>query len=189
MLSTNSRGLRPLSEALVNSSAAPSSAPPKREPMVSRPDTSALIRSLPARRGDDGVHGARHGRAVVGREHEHHLEELGGVVGQAAAEPQQRHDAADADVLAEHVRDGHAGVQELLAAVVRDGGDEGGRLADEAELLGPRVVDGDLGHGRLGRALDGTGLDQLVVDGLEHGRHLLERVGHEEAGVAPWSCS
>ncbi len=33
MMSTNSRGLRPLSKALVNSSAAPSRAPPNREPM------------------------------------------------------------------------------------------------------------------------------------------------------------
>ena len=48
-VSTNSRGLRPLSKAFVNSSAAPSRAPPKREPMVRRPDTRALIRSLPAR--------------------------------------------------------------------------------------------------------------------------------------------
>lgn len=49
MMSTKSRGLRPLSKALVNSSAAPSRAPPKREPMVRRPETRALIRSLPAR--------------------------------------------------------------------------------------------------------------------------------------------
>lgn len=49
MLSTKSRGLRPLSNALLNSSAAPSRAPPKREPMVKRPETNALMRSLPAR--------------------------------------------------------------------------------------------------------------------------------------------
>lgn len=49
IVSTKSRGLMPLSKALVNSSAAPSRAPPKRDPMVRRPETRALIRSLPAR--------------------------------------------------------------------------------------------------------------------------------------------
>lgn len=49
MVSTKSRGLRPLSKALLNSSAAPSRAPPNREPMVNRPETSAEMRSLPAR--------------------------------------------------------------------------------------------------------------------------------------------
>lgn len=49
IVSTKSRGERPLSYARVNSSAAPSRAPPNREPMVKRPETSAEIRSLPAR--------------------------------------------------------------------------------------------------------------------------------------------
>ncbi len=49
MVSTNSLGDQPLSNALVNSSAAPSRAPPNREPMVKRPATSEDIKSLPAR--------------------------------------------------------------------------------------------------------------------------------------------
>ncbi len=121
---------------------------------------------------------------MVGREHEDHLEELGRVLGQAAAEPQQGHDAADANLLPEHVGDGHAGVEQLLATVIRDGRDEGGRLADEAELLGPRVVDGDLGNHGLGLGLDGARLDQVVVDGLDERRHVLEGLGDVETGLA-----
>ena len=49
IVSTNCLGLQPLSNAFVNSSAAPSRAPPNREPMVKRPATSDEIRSLPAR--------------------------------------------------------------------------------------------------------------------------------------------
>jgi hypothetical protein len=48
MVSTKSRGLRPLSKAFVNSSAAPSRAPPNLDPMVKRPLTRALMRSFPA---------------------------------------------------------------------------------------------------------------------------------------------
>jgi hypothetical protein len=86
---------------------------------------------------DDGVHGTGHGGTVVGSKHEDHLEELGSVVGETAAEPQERHDTTDTDVVLEDVGDGHASVEELLATVVGDGGDEGSGLTDETELLGP----------------------------------------------------
>ena len=101
-------------------------------------------------RGDDGVHGTRHSGTVVSCKHKHHLQELAGVVGEAATEPQQRHDAADSDLLFENVGDGQAGVEEFLAAVVGDGGDEGGGFADQTQFLRPRVVDGDFGDLGLG---------------------------------------
>jgi hypothetical protein len=47
--STNSRGVRPVSRAPENIEAASSRAPPKRLPMVRRPDAREDIRSLPAR--------------------------------------------------------------------------------------------------------------------------------------------
>ena len=133
---------------------------------------------------DNGVHGAGNGRTVVGGQHENHLQEAAGIVGQAATEPKERHDAADADVLLEDVGDGHAGVQQLLATVVGDGGDESGRLSDETELLGPRVIDRDLGNHRLGLGLDGAVLDELLVDLGEEARKLFEGVGNEDAGLA-----
>ena len=121
---------------------------------------------------------------MVGRQHQDHLQEPAGVVREAAPEPQQRHDAADADLLLEHVRDGHAGVEQLLASVVGDGRDEGGRFPDQAKLLGPGVVDRDLGRDGLGLGHDGAGVDQLPVDGPQRPRKLLERVRHVEARLA-----
>ena len=105
---------------------------------------------LAGTRGDDGVHGTRHSGTVVSSKHEHHLQELAGVVREAATEPEQRHDAADSDLLFENVGDGQTRVEEFLPAVVGDGGDEGGGFADEAQLLRPGVVDGDFGDLRLG---------------------------------------
>lgn len=92
--STNSRGVRPVSRALENIDAASSSAPPKRDPIVSKPDANEEIRSLPARvatmvfmalrenlareianRKKPNVPG--HCRTVISSQHEHHLNELG----------------------------------------------------------------------------------------------------------------
>ena len=50
-------------------------------------------------------------------------------------EPEQREHSPDAHVLLEHLRDWHAGVDQLLTALVADGGHEGGRLADQTKLL------------------------------------------------------
>jgi hypothetical protein len=71
--------------------------------------------------GDDGVHRSRNGGSVVGGELENHLEELGGVGGKATLEPEEGDDTSDSDLLREDVRDGHAGVEELLTALVGDG--------------------------------------------------------------------
>lgn len=134
--------------------------------------------------GDDGVHGTRHGGTVVSSKHENHLQELRGVFGQTTTEPQERHDTTDANVLLEHVRDGHTGVEKLLATVVGDGGDESGGLSDETELLSPRVVNGDLGDNGLRLGHNGALLDELVIDLLQDLGHVLEGVGNVEAGIA-----
>jgi len=134
--------------------------------------------------GDDGVHGTGHSRTVVGSKHENHLEELGSVVGETAAEPQERHDTTDTDVVLEDVRNGHAGVEELLATVVGDGGDEGSGLTDKTELLGPRVVDGDLGDSGLGLGLDAALGDEVLVDLGEDRGKVLESLGNVEASGA-----
>eukprot|EP00128_Syssomonas_multiformis_P007856 Colp12_sorted_trinity150504_noHs@35 len=114
---------------------------------------------------DDRVVGTRHGRAVVSNNHETHLNELAGVCGEATAEPEEGEHTTDADVLLEDSGDGHAGIEQLLASLIRDGGNERGRLADQTKLLGPLEVDGDLGGLRFGLALD----DALSNEVLEHG--------------------
>lgn len=48
--------------------------------------------------------------------HEDHLNELGGVVGETTAEPEQRKHASQPDVGREHLADGHA----CVAAVVEN---------------------------------------------------------------------
>merc|ERR1712000_156809 len=113
---------------------------------------------------DDGVHGTGHGGTVIGSEHEDHLQELGGVLGEPAAEPQERHDTTNANLLLEDVGDGHTSIQQLLTTVVGNGRDESSRLTDEAKLLSPRVVHRNLGNSRLGLRLDGALLDELLVD-------------------------
>lgn len=131
--------------------------------------------------GNDGVHGTGNGGTVIGSEHENHLKELAGVRGQAAAEPQERHDTTNANILSEDIGDGHTGVEQLLATVVGDGGDEGSGLTDETELLGPGVVDGDLGHNGLGGGGDVALLELSVVDLLEDLGEVLEGLGDVDA--------
>lgn len=134
--------------------------------------------------GDDGVHGTRNGGTVIGSKHEHHLEELGGVVGQTAAEPKKRHDTTNTDVVLEDVGNGHAGVEKLLSTVIGDGGDEGSGLTDETKLLGPGVVNGDLGNGGLVLGLDAALGNEVLVDLGENSGQLLESLGNVEAGLA-----
>mmetsp|Transcript_13165 Transcript_13165/g.52746 ORF Transcript_13165/g.52746 Transcript_13165/m.52746 type:complete len:1108 (+) Transcript_13165:373-3696(+) len=136
---------------------------------------------LAGARRDDGVVRARHRGAVVGRDHEDHLDELGRVRRELLAEPQERQDAADAEVLREDVRDEHARVLELLAAVVGDGRDEVGGLADHAEPLGPRVVHRDLGHLGLGHVGDLAALLEERVDLVDLLAELGERARHDGA--------
>lgn len=133
--------------------------------------------------GNDGVHGTRNGRTVIGSKHENHLKELAGEVGQTAAEPQKGHDTTDTDVLFEDIRDGHTGVKELLTTVVGDGGDEGSGLTDETKLLGPGVIDGDLGNSGLRLGLDGAVGDELLVKVGKNLGHVLESVGNVETGI------
>lgn len=134
--------------------------------------------------GNDGVHGTGHGGTVVGSEHENHLQELASVGGQAAAEPQQRHDTTDTNVLLEDVGDGHTGVEQLLATVVGDGGDEGSGLTDETQLLGPRVVNGDLGDNGLWGGDNVALLDLGIVHLLEELGQVLEGLGDVDTSLA-----
>lgn len=134
--------------------------------------------------GDDGVHGTGHGGTVVGSKHEDHLEELGSVVGKTAAEPKERHDTTNTNVVLEDVGDGHTGVEKLLSTVIGDGGDEGSRLTDETKLLGPGVVNGDLGNGRLVLGLDVTRGNKLLVDLGENSGELFEGLRNAETGLA-----
>ena len=120
---------------------------------------------------------------MVSGKHEDHLEELGSVVGKTAAEPEKRHDTTDTDVVLEDVGNGHAGVKELLSTVVGDGGNEGSRLTDETKLLGPGVVNGDLGHSRLGLGLDAALGNEVLVDLGEDGGQVLEGLGNVETGL------
>jgi hypothetical protein len=64
---------------------------------------------------------------VVGSEHEDHLEELARVGRETTLEPEERDDSSDSNVLLEDGRDGHASVEELLTALVRDGAVEDDR--------------------------------------------------------------
>mmetsp|Transcript_46222 Transcript_46222/g.142974 ORF Transcript_46222/g.142974 Transcript_46222/m.142974 type:complete len:316 (-) Transcript_46222:2415-3362(-) len=115
-------------------------------------------------RRDNRVVRAAHRRAVVRGDHEDHLDELAALLRQLPTEPQEGEHAADADVLAEHLADGHAAIRELLTTVVGDGGDEVCRLADHAQLLRPRVVHGHLWGLALGGLLDVTCLHEVGVD-------------------------
>lgn len=133
--------------------------------------------------GDDGVHGTRDSRTVVSSQHENHLKELACVARETAAEPQKRHDTTDTNVLLEDIRDGHTSVQEFLATVIGDGGDEGSRLPDETQLLSPRVVNGDLGHNGLSGRLDSARADQVLVDLVQHLGHVLKGVWHVNTGL------
>lgn len=121
---------------------------------------------------------------MVGSQHENHLQELAGIARQAATEPQQSHDTANANVLLEHVGDGHTGVQQLLATVVGDGGDESSGLTDETQLLGPGVVNGNLRGHRFRLGLDGAILDQALIDLLQHVRHVLEGFGDIDTSLS-----
>ena len=149
MVSTNSRGVRPISIARVNSAAAPSSAPPNRSPIVRSPATRDETRSFPARvvmtvvmapetagpciiseivsfvertNSKDKSRKRGEGRRtyVIGGEHENHLEEFAGVRRKSSLEPKQRDDSSDTDVLLEHVRDSHSSVEKFLSSLVRD---------------------------------------------------------------------
>ena len=94
---------------------------------------------------------------MISGEHEDHLDELRSPRRETALEPQERDDATDepqergdateTGVLLENVGDARASVQKLPTALVGDGRDERGRLADETELMGLLVVRG--GDGRL----------------------------------------
>eukprot|EP00047_Mylnosiga_fluctuans_P002395 m.224315 g.224315 ORF g.224315 m.224315 type:complete len:1021 (+) comp11078_c0_seq1:64-3126(+) len=162
--------LRRLATIICNSELAGSTIKRASEPIANGQQAGAERRHevLAGARSHDGIVGARHGRAVVGRDHQAHLDELAGIRRQSALEPEQADDAANANVVLEDVCDWHAGVAQLLAAVVRDRADKVGGLADQAQLLGPLEVDGDARRRRLGLRHDDACRDQRLVRRLDH---------------------
>ena len=83
-------------------------------------------------------------------------------------EPEQSDDAPDSEVFPEHLSDRHAGVEQLLAALVTDTRHEGRRLPDQSQLLGEG---GNSGSGNSGsgispssRGQEGTHRDQGTAD-------------------------
>mmetsp|Transcript_115199 Transcript_115199/g.372314 ORF Transcript_115199/g.372314 Transcript_115199/m.372314 type:complete len:354 (+) Transcript_115199:287-1348(+) len=131
----------------------------------------------------NGVVRSTHSGTVVRCDHENHLNKLRALLRQLPAEPQQRQNAADAQILAENLGDRHAAIRQLLAAVIRDGRDEVCRLADHAELLGPSVVHRHLRCFALGRLYDNACLDKLSVHLFDHLWQLVEGVGNVKAGL------
>jgi hypothetical protein len=121
---------------------------------------------------------------VVGSQHQHHLQELGGVTRQAAAEPKKGHDTTDTNVVFEDIGNGHTRVQEFLTTVVGDGGNESGRFTDKTEFLGPGIVDGNLRGSRLGLGSNRAILDQFVINLLQLLGKFLECLGNVETGIA-----
>jgi len=118
---------------------------------------------------------------MVSSEHEHHLQELGGVRRQAAAEPQKRHDTTNTNVLLEDFGNGDTRVQKLLTTIIRDSGNESSGLSDKTKLLGPRVVNGDLGDLGFRLGNDDLLLNQRLVDKSKSLREILKSVGDKEA--------
>ena len=142
-LSTNSRGVKPVSRALENIEAASSKAPPKRLPMVNRPEASDEIKSLPAREAtivfmapDTAgpwsavsmstismnlvAHGGRPRRGRINILVTSKIPNQSNEKKHTAFEPQQTNDTPKTNILLEHIRNPHTSVQQLLATLVRD---------------------------------------------------------------------
>ena len=80
-----------------------------------------------------------------------------------ALEPEEREHAADAEVFADHLADGDAGVEHVGAALVHDARHERGRLADQTELARPVVVHRHRRRRHLLALADHAGRAQLLV--------------------------
>lgn len=120
---------------------------------------------------------------MISGQHKHHLQELAGIAGKTAAEPQQSHNTANANVLPEDVRDGHPGVQQFLATVVGDSGDKSGRFSNKTQLLGPRIVDRDFRRDWLRAGFDSAILDQALVNLPQDLRQILKGFRDVDAGL------
>merc|ERR1711971_1277268 len=89
---------------------------------------------------DNCIVSTRNCWSVVRRDHQAHFEELAGVGGKPALEPEQAKDPTNAHVLSKHLGDGDAGIQELLSALVADAAHEAGWLPDQPKLTCPVVI-------------------------------------------------
>lgn len=139
---------------------------------------------LPCTRCDNGIMRPGNGRTMIRSQHQDHLNEFTGVLGQTALEPQQRQHPTNTDFVFKDPTDGHTGVQEFLTTVIADGGDEGGGFTDESEFLGPGVVDGDFGGFGVGFGDELTIGTELFVEGGEEVREGFKGVGDQGACVA-----
>mmetsp|Transcript_21118 Transcript_21118/g.38549 ORF Transcript_21118/g.38549 Transcript_21118/m.38549 type:complete len:252 (-) Transcript_21118:1968-2723(-) len=118
---------------------------------------------------------------MVSSNHQDHLDELCAVRWQLLPEPQKAQDATNANVLRKHIGDSHSCILELVAAVIRDRGDEVGGLADHAELLGPCVVHWHLRRLGLHKLNNLPFLNHLAVQSADCLRQLVERVWDDDA--------
>mmetsp|Transcript_70292 Transcript_70292/g.86250 ORF Transcript_70292/g.86250 Transcript_70292/m.86250 type:complete len:234 (-) Transcript_70292:1264-1965(-) len=119
---------------------------------------------------------------MVSSDHQNHLNELGAVVRELSSEPQQRKHTSNADVLREDIGDRHATVSEFLSTIIRDGGDEVGRLPDHAQFLCPGVVHRHLRGLAFWCFHNFTFLNELGVNLIDHVWQLVEGVWDEKTG-------
>eukprot|EP00052_Salpingoeca_macrocollata_P018756 m.154460 g.154460 ORF g.154460 m.154460 type:complete len:427 (-) comp20789_c0_seq1:2231-3511(-) len=134
-------------------------------------------------RSHNGVVRARHGWPVVGCDHQAHFDEFAGIGRQAALEPEQADDASDSNVVLENIRDGHAAVVQLVAALVGDARDKVCRLANQPKLLRPLKVNGHTRGRRLRLGDDGAIHHQLVIRLFDDVAQRVEALGNDCAGL------
>mmetsp|Transcript_20731 Transcript_20731/g.41867 ORF Transcript_20731/g.41867 Transcript_20731/m.41867 type:complete len:479 (+) Transcript_20731:100-1536(+) len=132
---------------------------------------------------NDGVVRTRHGRPVIGGNHEDHFNELGEVRRELPTEPKKTQHASESNVLFKNLREFHASVDQFLATFIGDGGHEGRRLADEPELACPLVINGHLRRLRFGLLNYDAFLHQLSVCLADGNAHVVERLRHNSASL------
>ena len=87
-----------------------------------------------------------YGWTVVRHDLKDQLDEMGGIVRQLLLEPEQADDSSYAHLLAQNIGELLAGIEHLFAAIIGDGADEGGGLANFAGCKRFAVVAGNFGH-------------------------------------------
>lgn len=132
---------------------------------------------------DNGVHCTRHSWAMVGSQHENHLQKFGGILWKSSPEPKEGHNTANTNVFLEDIGNWHTRIKKLLPTVIGDSGDEGSWLTNKPKLLSPGVVDGDLWWLWLWLGDDNSLGHQVLVDLPENLWELLEGIWDEKASI------
>jgi len=132
---------------------------------------------------DDGVHCTRDSWAVIGSQHENHLQKLGGILRKPSTEPKKGHNTTNTNVFLEDIGNWHTRIKKLLSTVIGDGGDEGSWLTDKPELLSPGIVDGDLRWLWLWLGNNNPLGYQTLIDLLEDIWELLESIWDKETSI------